>query len=227
MPTSARARASCPAPDQVLDALPVTLSLLPKSYLAEISHMSGRPSPIAGPPGLRSAKQVLHVPSPEGLDEEVGEEWRSGLPGARPHRRRRRLLRRLVPAHDQVQCGEQAGGGQPPRCVPDAVAAGAPGNRRGDYRCSDSTSDDAAQTLVTATARRPVVCCSAQQVLHRVVQRASWQRDLHTHVAPLHGTLGCWRHFRVWVLIPDGARHRDPRRSPDRTRDHLVETNLL
>eukprot|EP00964_Phaeocystis_antarctica_P110152 scaffold74537_cov56-Phaeocystis_antarctica.AAC.1 len=85
--------------------------------------MSGRPSPIAGPPGLRSAKQVLHVPSPEGLDEEVGEEWRSGLPGARPHRRRRRLPCRLHPAHDQVRCSEQVGGGQPPRRGPAAVAA--------------------------------------------------------------------------------------------------------
>ena len=48
MPTSARARASCPAPDQVLDALPVTLSLLPKSYLAEIMTAKN------GAPGFRA-----------------------------------------------------------------------------------------------------------------------------------------------------------------------------
>ena len=58
----------------------------------------------------------------------IGEAAYFELPRARPHRRRRRLLR-LYPAHDDAHCGEQTGGVQPPRCVPDAVAACAPGQR--------------------------------------------------------------------------------------------------
>eukprot|EP00964_Phaeocystis_antarctica_P133905 scaffold98145_cov63-Phaeocystis_antarctica.AAC.1 len=68
--------------------------------------------------------------------EASGEEARPKLPCARPPRRRRRILRRLPPARDRVKCGKQAGGGQPPRRVPAAVAAGDPGRQhpRANYR---------------------------------------------------------------------------------------------
>ena len=59
----------------------------------------------------------------------VGEEARLTFPRARPHRRRRHLLRRRHPAHHQAHRGEQAGGGRAPRRVPAAVAAGIPGLR--------------------------------------------------------------------------------------------------
>eukprot|EP00964_Phaeocystis_antarctica_P042333 scaffold24261_cov51-Phaeocystis_antarctica.AAC.3 len=61
----------------------------------------------------------------------VGEEGGFEFPRARPHQRRRRLLRRLHPVHDHAHCGEQAGRGQPPRRVPTAVAASAPGLQGG------------------------------------------------------------------------------------------------
>eukprot|EP00964_Phaeocystis_antarctica_P058350 scaffold34619_cov47-Phaeocystis_antarctica.AAC.1 len=54
----------------------------------------------------------------------VGEEASVEFPRARPHRRRRRLLRRL---HSEALRGEQAGGGRPSRRLSTAVAAGAPG----------------------------------------------------------------------------------------------------
>ena len=49
------------------------------------------------------------------------------LPSARPHRGRRRLLRRLCSEHHKALHGEQAGGGRPRRRLPAAVAADAPG----------------------------------------------------------------------------------------------------
>ena len=63
-----------------------------------------------------------------------GEARRLKLPRARAHRRRCCLLRRLHPAHDQAACGKQAGGGQPPRRGPSAVAAGASGLQLRSYR---------------------------------------------------------------------------------------------
>ena len=51
--------------------------------------------------------------------------------GEAPRTRRRHCrLRRLHPAHDQAQCGEQAGGGHQPRRGPAAMAAGSPGHQR-------------------------------------------------------------------------------------------------
>ena len=59
----------------------------------------------------------------------VGEGTRLAFPRAFPHRRRRRLLHRLHPAHHQTKRGEQTGRDRrrsPPR-VPAAVATGTPG----------------------------------------------------------------------------------------------------
>jgi len=63
-----------------------------------------------------------------------GKERRLKRPRARAHRRRCCLLRRLHPAHDQAPCGKQAGGGQPPRRGPSAVAAGASGLQLQSHR---------------------------------------------------------------------------------------------
>ena len=58
----------------------------------------------------------------------VGEGRRLAFPRACPHQRRRRLLRRLHPAHHQSKHGEQTGGGRASRRhVPAAVVTGDPG----------------------------------------------------------------------------------------------------
>ena len=81
-------------------------------------------TPRASYPCTRHAP-ATHLPCTQTPGSQpVGEEARVELPRARPHRRRRRLLRRL---HSEALRGEQAGGGRPPRRLPAAVAAGAPG----------------------------------------------------------------------------------------------------
>ena len=77
-------------------------------------------------PCFQEEPHILAVAPLISSTQPTGKERRFKLPHARPHRRRRRFLRRLQPAYDEAQCGEQAGGDQPPGRVPAAVAAGAP-----------------------------------------------------------------------------------------------------
>ena len=104
-----------PTPPRALGSLSCTAAAPPHQRSTgrlEASGESPRDRRAYGP----------YVPS---HPSQPGEEPRFEHP--RPHRHRRPLQRRLHPAHDEAQCGEHAGGGQPPRRVPAAVAAGAPG----------------------------------------------------------------------------------------------------
>ena len=92
----------------------------PCTFLAPSTH-----SPCT--PRARNLLRTCHAPGSPPGSQLVGEEARVEFPRARLHRRRRRLLRRLHSEHHEALRGEQAGGGRPPRRLPAAVAAGAPG----------------------------------------------------------------------------------------------------